>query len=147
MFPKLKYPAFEGRISSTASEGIFKIFDNVRKKWLVLTPEEWVRQHVVNYLISAHNYPASLISIEKVVELNGQKKRYDLVVLTKKLKPLIIVECKAPTVELSQEVLEQAARYNLTLKVPYVLITNGLNDQLYKDGKITADFPALGELE
>jgi hypothetical protein len=143
MFPKLKYPPFDGRLSATASEGIFKVFDKVRKKWLVLTPEEWVRQHVVNFFITQLNYPASLISLEKEIDLNGIKKRYDIVVYTKELKPYIIVECKAPGVDLSQEVLDQAARYNLTLKVDYLLITNGLKDQLYKDGKTTAEFPAL----
>lgn len=121
------------------------VFDAIRKKWLQLTPEEWVRQHVVNYFITHQKYPASLISLEKEIELNGVRKRYDVVVYNKKLQPFIIVECKAPGVELSQEVLEQASRYNLILNVDYVFITNGLNDQLYKSGAITNDLPRFDE--
>ncbi len=122
------------------------VFDAIRKKWLQLTPEEWVRQHVVNYFITQQKYPASLISLEKEIELNGIKKRYDVVVYTKELKPFMIVECKAPSIELSQEVLEQASRYNLILNVDYVFITNGLNDQLYKAGVITNNLPSFNEL-
>jgi len=121
------------------------VFDAIRKKWLQLTPEEWVRQHVVNYFIIQQKYPSSLISLEKEIELNGIKKRYDVVVYTKELKPFIIVECKAPGVELSQEVLEQASRYNLILNVDYVFITNGLKDQLYKGGVIANELPAFDE--
>jgi hypothetical protein len=122
------------------------VFDAIRKKWLQLTPEEWVRQHVVNYFITQQKYPASLISLEKEIELNGVKKRYDVVVYTKELKPFIIVECKAPGVDLSQDVLEQAARYNLILNVEYVFITNGLKDQLYKGGSIANNLPSFDEL-
>lgn len=121
------------------------VFDGIRKKWLQLTPEEWVRQHVVDYFITHQKYPASLISLEKEIELNGVKKRYDVVVYTKELRPFIIVECKAPTVELSQEVLEQASRYNLILNVDYVFISNGLSDQLYKGGSIINDLPHFDE--
>ncbi|MBK7309303.1 MAG: type I restriction enzyme HsdR N-terminal domain-containing protein [Sphingobacteriaceae bacterium] len=81
-----------------------------------------MRQHVVNYFITQQKYPASLISLEKEIELNGVKKRYDVVVYTKELKPFIIVECKAPGVDLSQDVLEQAARYNLILNVGSFLL-------------------------
>jgi hypothetical protein len=101
---------------------------------------------VVNYFIHHCNYPASLISLEKEIELNGMKRRYDVVVYTKQLKPLIIVECKAAGVDLSPEVLDQASRYNLKLNVEYVFITNGLKDQIYKDGNITNELPAYNEL-
>ncbi|MBK6521214.1 MAG: type I restriction enzyme HsdR N-terminal domain-containing protein [Sphingobacteriaceae bacterium] len=79
------------------------VFDAIRKKWLQLTPEEWVRQHVVNYFITQQKYPASLISLEKEIELNGVKKRYDVVVYTKELKPFIIVRMQSSGVDLSQE--------------------------------------------
>lgn len=121
------------------------MFDNIRKKWLQLTPEEWVRQHVVNYFTAHLKYPEALISLEKEIELNGTKKRYDIVVYNKNLKPVMIVECKSPSVELSQEVAEQASRYNLILNVEYVFITNGITDQLYKRGVIATKLPGFDE--
>lgn len=145
MFPELKYPRYNVRLKEGANNKL-QVFDFIRKKWLQLTPEEWVRQHVVNYFIHHCNYPPALISLEKEIELNGTSKRYDVVVYTKDLKPVIIVECKAPGVELSPEVLDQAARYNLKLNVDYVLITNGLKDQIYKAGRITNALPTYSEL-
>ena len=144
MFPELKYPSFNIRLKQGGKDKI-QVFDAIRRKWLLLTPEEWVRQHVVNFFITQYNYPASLISLEKEIELNGIKKRYDVVVFTKELKPFIIVECKAPGVDLSQDVLEQAARYNLKLNVEYVFITNGLKDQMYKGGSVVSKLPAYHE--
>lgn len=144
MFPELKYPSFNVRLKEGGKDKI-QVFDTIRKKWLLLTPEEWVRQHVVNFFITYYNYPASLISLEKEIELNGIKKRYDVVVYTKELKPFIIVECKAPGVDLTAEVLDQAARYNLILNVEYVFITNGLQDQIYKKGSIVGSLPAYQE--
>ncbi len=144
MFPELKYPPFNIRLKEGAKDKV-QVFDGIRKKWLLLTPEEWVRQHVVNFFMTQHNYPASLISLEKEIELNGVKKRYDVVVYTKALKPFIIVECKAPGIDLTAEVLDQAARYNLKLNVEYVFITNGLKDQLYRSGSIASSLPAYHE--
>ena len=144
MFPELKYPSFNIRLKE-AGKNKLQVFDNIRKKWLILTPEEWVRQHVINYFIAECNYPPTLISLEKEIELNGVKKRYDIVVYTRSLKPLMIVECKAPEVDLSSDVLDQAARYNLNLNVEYVLITNGIMDQIYKAGSIIDKLPAYNE--
>lgn len=110
------------------AKGKVKVFDEIRRKWLQLTPEEWVRQHLINYLVKEKKYPISLISVEKELVLNDTKKRYDIVVYSKSLEPIIIIECKAPEVNLSEKVLEQALRYNLVLKVPYLMISNGLND-------------------
>lgn len=145
MFPELKYPSFNIRLKESGKDKL-QVFDTIRKKWLQLTPEEWVRQHVVNYLITHHQYPASLISLEKEIELNGMKKRYDVVVYTKQLKPFLIVECKAPGVELSPEVLDQVARYNLKLNVEYVFITNGLKDQVYKEGASVSALPSFNDI-
>lgn len=144
MFPELKYPSFNIRLKEGGKDKL-QVFDTIRKKWLILTPEEWVRQHVVNYFIHDRNYPASLISLEKEIDLNGSRKRYDVVVFTKQLKPFIIVECKAPTIELSPDVLDQAARYNLKLNVQYVFITNGLKDQIYSGGSIANELPTYDE--
>jgi type I site-specific restriction endonuclease len=140
MFPLLKYPSINIRLKHGKENQVF-IFDNIRKKWLLLTPEEWVRQHAVNYLITEKKYKPSLISLEKEIELNGTKKRYDIVVYDKSLNPFIIIECKAPEIALTDSVLEQALRYNLVLKVPFIMITNGMNDLVIKDGTPIKDLP------
>jgi len=125
----LKYPDFGPRIKN--EKGKTYILDLVRKKWLILSPEEWVRQHLLNYLIEVKRYPASSISIEKELQLNDLRKRYDVVVYNKQLKPYLIVECKAPYIELNKAVVEQALRYNLIVKAPYLMITNGVSDLVF----------------
>lgn len=103
-----------------------RVFDPVRRRWVALTPEEWVRQHVLNYLVHELGCPASLISVEHTIALNRLAKRADLVVHDRAAKPVLLVECKAPHVPMDQRVLEQVARYNLVFRVPYLFITNGL---------------------
>ncbi len=117
------------------------IFDVIRKKWLILTPEEWVRQHVVNYLVHVKNYPASSIAIEKELSLNGLKRRYDIVVYTRQLSPHLIIECKAPYITLDQTVIEQALRYNLIIKANLVMITNGLSDFVFNQKQEIIELP------
>ena len=102
------------------------IFDDIRKKYLRLTPEEWVRQNFVKYLIDEKKYPASLIVIEKGLKLNELTKRAD-VLIYKDSYPILLVECKAPTVKINQNTFDQISRYNLTFKVPYLMVTNGMN--------------------
>ncbi len=104
--------------------GVKQVFDPVRKKYVSLTPEEWVRQHVIHYLLSK-GYPASLIAIERGIEVNGTQKRFDVVVYDRDSKPLIIVECKAQNEKIDQQVYMQIAAYNLTLKAKYFWLTNG----------------------
>lgn len=145
MFPILKYPTFNIRLKQDEKQQLF-VFDAIRKKWLILTPEEWVRQHVVNYLITEKNYPTSLISLEKEVILNGTKKRYDVVVYDKQMQPIIIIECKAPEIPLTEHVLEQALRYDLVLNGQYIFITNGLTDVVYHQKKVLEKLPAYNEL-
>ena len=123
--PVLNFPEIQCRFQTNAKNTL-QIFDVARKKFVDLTPEEWVRQHLVHYLINEKKYPASALSIEKQLLLNGTKKRYDLVVYNTLLKPLLIVECKAPSIELNQLTIEQVLRYNLSLNVPYILVTNGI---------------------
>ena len=108
------------------SEHSVYIFCTIRKKWLILTPEEWVRQNVVQFLIQEKKYSQSAINTELIVELNGMKKRADIIVF-KKEKPFIIVECKAPSVPISQETFDQIARYNLQIGADFLMVTNGLN--------------------
>lgn len=102
-------------------------FDVIRRKFVVLTPEEWVRQHVVHYLISHKKYPKSLINVEKMLKINGLTKRYDVVVFGSDGNVRLIVECKAPNIKISQEVFDQIARYNMTIDAAMLMVTNGLN--------------------
>lgn len=128
------------------------IFDIVRKKNVVLTPEEWVRQHIVHYLINQYAFPKSLVSLEKKLTLNELTKRTDIVLYNHSGSPLLIVECKAPEVKITQSTFDQIARYNLTLKVPYLWVTNGKTNMLAKvdleTGKVSfADnLPSVEEL-
>ena len=98
-----------------------------RKKWLKLEPEEWVRQNLIHYLTTTLAYPLSLMAVEHRLTLNGLEKRADLVCYNNNAQPVLIAECKSPNVQLSQDTLDQAARYNLVLNVPVLLLTNGLN--------------------
>lgn len=102
------------------------IFDILRKKYLVLTPEEWVRQHFVHYLIDEKNYPVTLIALEKQLVINNRKKRTDILIFNKDGNHDIIVECKAPSVKITQDTFDQIARYNLKLKANFLIVTNGL---------------------
>lgn len=103
-----------------------QVFDPVRERWVVLTPEEWVRQHVLNYLIHDLGCPRSLIGVEAPLSLNGLAKRADIVVYDRSAKAMVLVECKAPGVVVGQRTFEQAARYNHVFRVPYLMVTNGL---------------------
>ena len=100
------------------------IWDNLRKKWILLTPEEWVRQNFIAYMIQIKHYPSEMIAVEKAVQIGELKKRFDIVVF-QKMKPWIIVECKEPGVSLNNLVFEQLSRYNMSLSGSYLFITNG----------------------
>lgn len=102
------------------------IFDPIRKKYLVLTPEEWVRQNFIQFLIHEKGYPASLIAIEMGIDVLKTKKRCDIVLFNNEGKANVIVECKAPSIKISQETFDQIARYNMTLKTNLLIVTNGL---------------------
>lgn len=102
-----------------------QIFDAFRNKFVALTPEEWVRQHMLNYLNVHLLYPKNLLGVEVSLKLNNLSKRADIVVYAADLTPWMIVECKAAEVEITQAVFDQAARYNLTMRVPFLVVTNG----------------------
>lgn len=125
---QLNFPSFDFRFKN--SENKLAIFDIIRKKFIQLTPEEWVRQHVVHDLIFSKQYPASLINVEKAIRINGLTKRYDVVVFKPDGSIYILIECKAPQVKITQQTFDQIARYNLQLQAHYLYITNGL-DHLY----------------
>ncbi|NVO08903.1 MAG: type I restriction enzyme HsdR N-terminal domain-containing protein [Bacteroidales bacterium] len=103
-----------------------QIFDEIRMKYVVLIPEEWVRQHFINYLVFDRKFPKGLIIVEHPLEMNKVKHRADIVVFNSSGKPLVVVECKAPEVQISHNVIQQISRYNILLKAPILIITNGL---------------------
>lgn len=121
---RLNLPEYQFRIKN--KEGKQYIFDELRKKTVSLTPEEWVRQNFLKFLIIEKKFPANYIACETQIEVNGLKKRCDAVVYDSNINPLIIIEFKAPTVKLSQETFDQAAVYNSKLKVKYLIISNGM---------------------
>ena len=102
-----------------------EVFDVVRRRWVALTPEEWVRQSTINTLHKNYGYPLELMQVEAVMMLNGLIKRCDIVVYDRDVHPWMIVECKQESVPLTQKVIDQACRYNIVLQVPYLLLTNG----------------------
>lgn len=102
------------------------IFDEIRKKFVVLQPEEWVRQHVIRFLMEEKGYPKSLISVEREITINGLSKRFDVVVFSPSANVSLVVECKAPSVVITQSVFDQIARYNLSLNADLLMVTNGL---------------------
>ena len=108
-----------------------EVFDPVRQKWVVMTPEEHVRQVFILYLLNVKQLPLSHLSVEHAVTVNGMTQRYDLVVFGDDLKPWIMVECKAPHVKLTQKVADQAARYNAVLRAPLVCVTNGVERMVF----------------
>ncbi|GAA3521799.1 type I restriction enzyme HsdR N-terminal domain-containing protein [Aquimarina addita] len=122
---KLNFPAYQFRFKN--NENKVSIFDRIRKKFIILTPEEWVRQHTVNYLIQEKKYPESLINVEKLIKVNDLSKRYDIIVFNPDGSIYLIVECKSPKIKITQEVFDQIARYNLTVQAEYLMITNGIN--------------------
>ena len=124
MMIKLNLPTYNFKLKS--SENKTYIFGIIRKRFLVLTPEEWVRQHYVNFLITYKKYPISLVNVEKQLTINNLKKRFDILIFNTKGEPNIIVECKAPSVKITQETFDQIARYNLKLNAEYLIVTNGL---------------------
>jgi hypothetical protein len=121
---KLNLPAYPIDIEE-GDHGKYYIFDPIRKKKLLLTPEEWVRQHVIHYLVNALNYPASLISLEKGMKYNALQKRFDILVLDRSGAPFFLIECKAPDIKLTQKTMEQVCVYNNKFNAPYIGISNG----------------------
>lgn len=121
---KLNFPPYSFRFKNNQNK--IAVFDDLRKKFVILTPEEWVRQHTVKFLESEKKYPLSLINVEKQLKVAGLTKRYDVVVFEPEGNIHIIVECKAPKIKITQDTFDQIARYNLSLKANYLMVTNGL---------------------
>jgi hypothetical protein len=147
---KLNLPEYEYSVKK--DEGKVWIFDIIRKRFIVLTPEEWVRQHFVNFVISVLNYPRTLMKIETGLVYNKLNKRSDIIVYDRQGLPWMIIECKAPDQKLSQQTLEQVTMYNASLKARYVAVTNGLmhlcSEINWSDRKtiLLNEFPAYEQL-
>ncbi len=122
---QLNFPAYSFRFKN--SENKAYIFDEIRKKFVVLQPEEWVRQHTVQWLLQEKGFPKSLINIEKELKVNGLRKRYDIVVYRPDGSISLLVECKAPSIKIDQQTFDQIARYNMVLKGELLMVTNGLS--------------------
>lgn len=120
----LNLPTFDKKIIE--KDGKSSIFDVIRRQYVALTPEEWVRQHFVHFLITHKGFPKSLMANEVQLKLNGMSRRCDTVVYDRTLRPRIIVEYKAPTVNITQQVFDQICRYNMVLQVDYLIVSNGL---------------------
>ena len=123
---KLNLPVITAR-TRVGKNGKQEIFDEIRKKFVRLTPEEWVRQHFLNFMVAYLGFPASLIVVEAELTYNQMKKRFDILAYLPDGNPCMVVECKAPTVEVTQVVLDQVAMYNMTLTVNYLAVTNGIS--------------------
>jgi len=122
---ELNLPAYSFKFRS-GDDGKALIFDEIRKKFVVLTPEEWVRQHFVNCLVTEKSYPKGLVAVEVMFKMNKLTRRADILVYDKKGEPVLIVECKAPTVKISAAVFDQIVSYNLKFRLKYIVVTNGL---------------------
>ncbi len=129
----LNLPSYNFRMSNKGKDDF--IFDVIRKKLILLTPEEWVRQHIIHYLHKDLGYPKGLLKVESGVEYNTRLKRSDIIVFTNEGKPHILVECKSPSVKIDQSTLEQVAMYNKTLNATIIILTNGLIHYTFKISK------------
>ena len=141
---QLEFSNYSFRFKSKENKRL--IFDEIRKKFVILTPEEWVRQHVVQYLITEKKYAQSHINVEKQLLLNGTKKRYDVVVFNTNGTIHLIVECKAPSVKITQDTFDQIARYNLVTDATYLMVTNGLQHYYCQLDYVNERYQFLKEL-
>lgn len=147
---QLNFPVLQSQLRH--KNNVAEVWDIVRKKWILLTPEEWVRQHLIQYLHTKKGFSLGLMAVEKSIQLNGMKRRYDLVLYNQQSQPVLLAECKAPEIRITQQVFDQAARYNLVMKVPYLLITNGLEhycsriDFENSSFEFMRDIPSRGEI-
>jgi len=140
----LNLPSFDAKIRKNNDN--FEVFDLLRKKYVALTPEEWVRQNFVNYLISEKNYPVSLMVNEANINLNNLNRRCDTVVYNNKLEPNVIIEYKKPDIVITQKVFDQIAKYNLVLKVGYLIVSNGITHYCCKMNYDDMSFKYLSEI-
>ncbi len=130
IYPELNFPSFEHKIKEENNQEY--IWEPIRKSWILLTSEEWVRQNLIRYFADVLAYPAGLMQAECQIMVGKVKKRFDLVVMNRSLQPWLICECKAPPIAITASVFEQAAQYNSKLKCPYLAVTNGLQHYCFE---------------
>jgi hypothetical protein len=140
----LNLPTYLFRIKE--NEGKKIIFDSFRRKWVALTPEEWVRQNFIRYLTEEKHYPVALVSVERSLRINQHNFRSDAVIFSNSGEPLVVIECKAPEVKISQEVFDQIVRYNIDFQVSYLIVTNGVNHYCCIIDKETLTYSFLPEI-
>jgi len=140
----LKLPAYAYKIKLSA--GNYLIFDSIRRKYVNLTPEEWVRQHFINYLVAHLHYPKSLVAVERGTVYNQLAKRTDVCVYAPDGQPLLLVECKAAQVPITAATVKQASIYNQTLKAKYVVLTNGLEHYCWEVDFTKSQFLPLSQV-
>ena len=141
---KLNFPTYDFQLKKQDDKWL--IFDPIRKKYYVLTPEEWVRQHTLQYLIQNKKYPKNLIAVEKELQINQTKRRFDIVVFNREMCPEILVECKAPGIAITQKTFDQANQYNWLLKAPFLFLTNGLKHYICQINFEANQFKFIKEL-
>jgi hypothetical protein len=141
---QLNFPTYKFKTKSEQNTNY--VFDIVRKKYVVLTPEEWVRQHVIHYLVTEKKYPQSLLAVERGLTINGRKKRFDVLAFNKNGQPHLLIECKSPDIDIKKAVFEQIAVYNSQFKAPFLLVTNGLQHIVvkYAEDFVGYEFVDLG---
>ena len=122
------------------------VFDRIRKKWLVLTPEEFIRQQWLDYLITVKKYPSKLLSVEKQFSINTLNKRADIIVYNRKGKPVMIIECKSADIKISQQTIDQAGLYNLNFKVDWLVVSNGIQTYILKLNLSDGLFQKMNEM-
>ena len=144
MTQKLNLPEYSFRIKKEEEKEY--IFDDLRKKFVRLSPEEWVRQNFIAFLLKEKNYPRSLLAVEASVTINQNKLRADLIVYKRNGKPALVVEFKAPSVKISQLTFDQIVRYNMQLKVEFLVVSNGLNHYCCKIDYLKNSFTYLQEI-
>lgn len=127
---KLNFPDYTFRFKN--SENKVAIFDEIRKKFILLTPEEWVRQHVIQFLIKGKMYPKACINVEKNIKINSLNKRYDIIVYQNDGSVFLLVECKAPEIMITQNAFDQIARYNMVVDAQFMMVTNGFDHYFCK---------------
>lgn len=142
--PKLNIP--DQNISIGKNEGSIMIFDEFRKKYVVLTPEEWVRQNFLKYLVNNLDYPPSRLKLEASIKVGGKSKRCDAVFFDKSLNPEIVIEFKSVNIKLDQKVLDQIGTYNISLSAPFLIVSNGIYHYTYKIDHLNKKFEYLNEI-
>ena len=141
---QLNLPEYNFRIKKLDEKIL--IFDTQRKRYVSLTPEEWVRQHFIRFLIEEKGYPAAYLAVEKQLSMNGMKKRCDAILYNEDALPILIIELKAPTVKITQSTFDQVAVYNAKLKVDFFMISNGIEHYCCKVDTLNSNYKFFPEI-